>query len=218
MSSAIQPRAGLAPTAQGMSTVNLAARQRMLSQRLMLQVVLAWQGRSDMAGEAARTLETFRGSQAELIRTARALSGGDGERVRHAYFGPSGAARIVDAFILRAQEALDSAHAGQGQGSGPLDRLLQGADDVLQALNAATSAFDQVSTEKERTLLSELKGIVSDIQSVAREAKVVSFNAQVIAARAGTVGREFAVVATKLSGISSEVDALAKKGLSLATR
>ena len=95
---------------------------------------------------------------------------------------------------------------------------MEHADEVLAALNAATTVFDQIGSRKEAKLMKELRGIVGDIQAVAREAKVVSFNAQVIAARAGSVGREFAVVASTLSSISTEVDTLARKGLVLATR
>ena len=76
-----------------------------------------------------------------------------------------------------------------------------GLDEVLQALNLATSAFDAIAARREQHLMRELKGIVTDIQQVAREAKIVSFNAQVIAARAGLAGREFGVVAGRLSDV-----------------
>ena len=91
-------------------------------------------------------------------------------------------------------------------------------DGVLDALNTATTAFDQVSKAQSETLMKELAGIVASIQTVAREAKVVSFNAQVMAARAGQHGREFAVVANVLSGITNEIDGLSLQAVSLAGR
>ena len=205
------------PAAQGMSMVNLAARQRMLSQRLTLQIVLASQGRQELISAAQATLKQFEESEQHLVNTARALTGTEGDRLRAAYFEPGQVARTVDAFIRDAHTALASASLDRAA-QASLDRLVGSMDTVLQALNQATSAFDDISTAKEASIMRELKAIVGDIQSVAREAKIVSFNAQVIAARAGAVGREFSVVANTLVNISSEVDTLARKGMALATR
>lgn len=203
-----------APAANNISLVNLAARQRMLSQRLALQILLAAQAREGMEQAAHATLALFADSQTRLLATVRALPAADAAALNAVYDGPNGAQRLIDTFIRQARDAL---------APGPLQHralawLVDHIDDVLAALNSATTAFDQISSRKEASLMKELRGIVGDIQSVAREAKVVSFNAQVIAARAGTVGREFAVVASTLSNISTEVDTLAKKGLALATR
>lgn len=202
------------PAAQDMSLVNLAARQRMLSQRLALQILLAAQGREGMGQAAQATLKLFADSQAQLQATAARLPAADAAALHAVYQGPHGSQRLIENFITQARDALTP---------GPLQAralswLVDHIDEVLAALNAATTAFDQISSRKEASLMKELRGIVGDIQSVAREAKVVSFNAQVIAARAGSVGREFAVVASTLSHISSEVDTLARKGLALATR
>jgi hypothetical protein len=202
------------PAANDISLVNLAARQRMLSQRLTLQILLAAQGRDGMEQAAQATLKLFADSQAQLLSTVSRLPAADAAALQTVYQGPGGVQRLIDSFITQAKDAL---------APGPLQAralawLVDHIDDVLTALNTATTAFDQISTRKEASLMKELRGIVGDIQSVAREAKVVSFNAQVIAARAGSVGREFAVVASTLSTISTEVDTLARKGMALATR
>lgn len=205
-----------APLQQGMSIVNLAARQRMLSQRLTLQIILASEGRDGQLAAARSTLDTFESSQQQLVQSARQLNGPDGNRLRAVYFEPGQVARTVDTFIRDARSALDMAAQAQRNGVA-VDRLVASMDTVLQALNQATSAFDELGAAKEAAIMRELKGIVGDIQSVAREAKIVSFNAQVIAARAGSVGREFSVVANTLANISTEVDTLARKGMALAT-
>lgn len=202
------------PAANDISLVNLAARQRMLSQRLALQILLAAQGRDGMEQAAQATLRLFADSQAQLLSTVGRLPAVDAAALQAVYQGPGGVQRLIDSFITHAKDAL---------ALGPLQAralawLVDHIDEVLTALNTATTAFDQISTRKEASLMKELRGIVGDIQSVAREAKVVSFNAQVIAARAGSVGREFAVVASTLSTISTEVDTLARKGMALATR
>jgi hypothetical protein len=202
------------PAAQDISLVNLAARQRMLSQRLALQILLAAQGREGMGVAAQATLSLFAESQARLLATVQRLPAADAAAVQAVYQGPQGAQRLIDGFIIQAKDAL----APGALQARALAWLVDHIDEVLTALNAATTAFDQINTRKEASLMKELRGIVGDIQSVAREAKVVSFNAQVIAARAGAVGREFAVVASTLSTISTEVDTLARKGMALATR
>lgn len=202
------------PAATDISLVNLAARQRMLSQRLALQILLAAQGREGMEQAAQATLKLFADSQAQLLGTVGRLPPADAAALQAVYQGPRGVQRIIDDFIAHARDAL----APGALQARALAWLVDHIDEVLTALNTATTAFDQISTRKEASLMKELRGIVGDIQSVAREAKVVSFNAQVIAARAGSVGREFAVVASTLSTISTEVDTLARKGMALATR
>jgi len=207
-----------APGSTEISTVNLAARQRMLSQRLVLQIVLAAQGQAGQAEAAAQTLALFTSSQAQLRAAAAKLQGEDGRALEEVYAGAAGVDRQVGEFVERCRQMLERCRAGLASDEAMLEPLVSCIDPVLAALNSATGAFDRISVRKEAQLMQELREIVGDIQSVAREAKVVSFNAQVIAARAGTVGREFAVVASTLSRISGEVDGLARKGMSLAQR
>ncbi|MFO1225347.1 MAG: hypothetical protein U1F32_00315 [Roseateles sp.] len=121
----------------------------------------------------------------------------------------------MQAFVDRCRRALGQLRRGE---TGAVAQVYEGLDEVLQALNLATSAFDAIAARREQHLMRELKGIVTDIQQVAREAKIVSFNAQVIAARAGLAGREFGVVAGRLSDVSTDVDRLARKGLDLVAR
>jgi len=200
------------------STVNLAARQRMLSQRLVLQILLAAKGQVGQAEAAAQTLALFSSSQAQLRTEAARLQGEDARTLAEVYAGEAGGDRQVGEFVERCRQMLERGRLGLASDEAMLESLVACIDPVLAALNSVTGAFDRISVRKEAELMQELREIVGDIQSVAREAKVVSFNAQVIAARAGTVGREFAVVASTLSRISGEVDGLARKGLTLAQR
>ncbi len=202
----------------GMSLVNLAARQRMLSQRMVLQTVLAARG-SDLHLKAARSsLTLFTDSQSRLMDTPRHLDAASAEIIRRAYHGPQGVGATIDAFAQQVSTALDLAERQSPRVEDALARLVESTDSVLEALNTATTAFDQVNKAQSETLMKELAGIVASIQTVAREAKVVSFNAQVMAARAGQHGREFAVVANVLSGITNEIDGLSLQAVSLAGR
>ncbi len=205
-------------TGSDMSVMNLAARQRMLSQRLTLQIVLVSQGVPGQAEAAEKTLALFCESEAQLAETARQLSGPAGKTLQDLYFGTGKVEHQVGGFIRNAQEALEFARHARHGSNCALERLVSQVDEVLEVLNEATSAFDRIGTDKAASIKRELTSIVGNIQSVAREAKVVSFNAQVIAARAGTVGREFAVVANTLAQISQQVDQLARQGMSLAAQ
>lgn len=206
------------PRGADISLLNLAARQRMLSQRLILQTVLAAQGNAQQLEAARRSLALFSDSQARLMDTPRVLETGSANHIRQAYRGPEGVGPTIDAFAEQVRNTLDLIDRQSPRVEASVATLVDSTDQVLEALNTATSAFDHVTKAQSESLMRELSQIVSSIQTVAREAKVVSFNAQVMAARAGQHGREFAVVANVLSGITSEIDSLSLKAVSLAGR
>lgn len=218
-----RPEAARAPGRAGggeadISLVNLAARQRMLSQRIVLQTVLAVQGEAAQARAARQTLQTFESAQARLLQTPHQLDAESAREVEAIYHGPRGVGATIDGFARQARAALDLAEQGSARAASALAPLVAATDGVLDALNAATTVFDQVQRRQSDAMMSELSGIVASIQTVAREAKVVSFNAQVMAARAAAHGREFAVVANVLSGITAEIDRLSLQAVSLAGR
>lgn len=203
------------------SLVNLAARQRMLSQRIVLQTILAVQGdaaQARAARQTLQTLQTFETSQARLVQTPRHLDAASAREVDAMYHGPRGVGATIDAFARQARATLDLADQSSARAADALAPLVAATDGVLEALNAATTVFDQIQRRQSEAMMGELSGIVASIQTVAREAKVVSFNAQVMAARAAAHGREFAVVANVLSGITAEIDRLSLQAVSLAGR
>lgn len=206
-----------APAAESISLVNLSARQRMLSQRMLLQAVLAARADPAQLQAAAASLKLFSDSHARLMATASEFEAADAQRIRDTYHGPRGVAPRIEEFVRRMRDALQAIGQGDLQPTG-LDALVADNDAVLEALNTATTTFDTLNKRKDMQLMKALTDIVSDIQKVALEAKIVSFNAQVLAARAGQHGREFSVVAGVLSGISVEIDTLASDAMGLAAR
>lgn len=208
-----------APARDGdMSLVNIAARQRMLSQRLVLQTVLAAGGSAKHLDAARSALQLFRDSQQRLQSTPEHLDGAAAQTIRAVYTGPQGVGPVIDAFVQQADRTLELAARRSPRTEEALSTLVDSTDPVLEALNKATSVFDQITRAQSDSMMRELSAIVASIQTVAREAKVVSFNAQVMAARAGQHGREFAVVANVLSGITHEIDGLSLQAVSLAGR
>ena len=206
------------PKEAQISLVNMAARQRMLSQRMILQTVLAAQGQTSQLMAARKSLDLFTSSQQHLRETGRSLPGEQSQIILRAYEGVDGVGQTIDTFIEQLRTTLDQIERQDRRMGDTLAALVDSTDRVLDALNRATTAFDQVTAAQSQAMMRELTGIVASIQTVAREAKVVSFNAQVMAARAGQHGREFAVVANVLSGITAEIDGLSLKAVSLAGR
>lgn len=202
----------------GLSLVNLAARQRMLSQRMILQTVLAANGDAGRLQAAQRSLQMFQESQQHLLGTVDQLEAQGARKIRETYHGTRGVGPVVETFIQLMRSALEQIEAYSPRVPNTMVELVEHTDRILEALNTATTAFDEVAKARSDAMMKELTGIVGDIQSVAKEAKVVSFNAQVVAARAGQHGREFAVVANVLSDITGEIDGLTRKAATLAER
>lgn len=187
--------------------INLAGRQRMLSQRLVLFCVLAASGQGAARTSAGEALALFRDSHAKLLQSSRNLPAPFGPALEAAFFGPAGAQAPVADFIERAERVLSALRSGAADG---IDALVERATPVLAVLNQLTQAFEtqaQQASQQQRKAQNEL---MNRIELIAREARIVSLNARVIAARAGTDGREFAVVAQELSKISEQIESLAR--------
>lgn len=202
----------------GLSLVNLAARQRMLSQRMILQTILAARGDAQKLEMAQRSLQIFTESQLHLLATMRQLETASAQKIEATYHGPRGVGPVIDSFMQLMRRTLEQIERQAPGVAETLIELVGFTDRILETLNTDTTAFDEVTKAKSDAMMKELVGIVGDIQSVAKEAKVVSFNAQIMAARAGQHGREFAVVANVLSDITGEIDGLTRKAAVLADR
>lgn len=212
---AATPRTGATP---GMSLINLAARQRMLSQRMVLQTLLAAQDKPGALTNAQSTFQLFCDSHQQFVQAHTHMEPAAAQLLRDTYQGPRGVGTVISAFMDRMRTTLAHIGAKHPHLQAALDHLVACTDPVLEALNTATTAFDAIARGKEERLMKELTGIVNNIQTVAREAKVVSFNAQVIAARAGEHGRGFAVVANVLAGIATDIDHQSKVAMDLTAR
>jgi len=213
------PGPSTAPATAGtISDINLSARQRMLSQRMVMQTLLAAGGDTRQLEAARTSFQLFRDSHTRLLNTIAHYDAPSAQHLRAAYEGSQGVNATIQVFIDHMQSALEHIERKSARTHTVLEVIVNSTDAVLEALNTATSAFDVVTKAKADLLFKELATIVSDIHTIAREAKVVSFNAQVMAARAGQHGREFAVVANVLSGISTEIDGLTRKAIDLAAR
>lgn len=189
----------------------------MLSQRMVLQTVLAAAGGGNHLQAAQKSFQLFCDSQQRLLATANEVDEVSSRSIKDTYTGPHGVGPLIEKFMQQMRTTLLCIAKGDNH-TQALGALVASTDGVLDALNTATTTFDTLSKQKADQMMKELTGIVSSIQTIAREAKIVSFNAQVMAARAGQHGREFAVVANVLSGITNEIDGLSREAINLAAR
>ncbi|HTD02280.1 type IV pili methyl-accepting chemotaxis transducer N-terminal domain-containing protein [Undibacterium sp.] len=188
--------------------INLAGRQRMLSQRIILHAVLASLDHEGAWKTATGALSLFRETHLILIHGKDGLPGVFFEDLRLAYFGPAQGDRKISEFIGLADKVLSHMQGAARQTTGLLAELIGSATPIIELLNDITLIYEKESQARARTLKKQLHGMMSDVKTIAKQARMVSFNAQIIAARAGAAGREFSVVAGVLTNITSEMDEL----------
>lgn len=188
--------------------INLSGRQRMLSQRIVLQMLLAAQGDA-VALEIARTcLSTFASAHADLVEGNARLPGAFCEDLRQLYFGkPRGDARVRE-FIVLAKTAMDTVTTSTAQRNPSLDALVAQATPMLDLLQTITQAYQQTMHVCEIALRKRQTEIAEHLGRISMQANIVAMNARVSAARAGPYGREFSVITTVLADIIQEMDHL----------
>jgi hypothetical protein len=194
--------------------INLAGRQRMLSQRLALFVVLAGQGQPGALAMAQEVMALLTSSQRRLEEGGD--DGGPGlfsPRLRTLFDGSAQARLRAEDFIARAQAVLGELKKGRPLTPQAQSDLVDAASAVLPVFNLITQAFEDEAQDLARSQQRQRDCLNEEIHAVAREAKVVSFNAQVSAHRAGSIGGEFAVVASRMGTLSEEMARLAQASM-----
>jgi len=200
--------------------INMAGRQRMLSQRLVLHAVLAAQQQAEQQAQhpalrAAPALPVLRETLAHMASSHERLAHGGGEwpgafsdGLRQAYFAPRNAdARIRD-FLGLAQQVLSGLEGRRANVDAIVQELVAEASPILELLNELTLAHEAEAAQRTRQERSRHQALMERLHAVAREAKVVAFNAQVAAHRAGAHGPEFGVVAARMGVITEEMEKL----------
>lgn len=194
--------------------INLAGRQRMLSQRIVLMALLGERGDATARSAAQDALQQFVAAHGRLAR------GGDGlpppppalqQMLRGALAdGSDGADAAVRAFIALAEQALRTEVALSRPALG---QLVERATPMLALLNKLTQAYETLAREAVLQAQNRQAGLIGRIERIASEARVISLNARIVAARAGEQGREFGVVASRLVEVSAEIEALSREAM-----
>jgi len=190
--------------------INLAGRQRMLSQRIVLNAVLSTMGHETALETAREALALFKVSHAALVHGNSELPGVFFEELRLVYFGEiEGDRKIVD-FTNLVEKALSACESGFRTVPDLLNELGRQATPIVALLNRITIVYEDESKKHAKVQRKQHHELMSSIQNIAKQARIVSVNAQIVAARAGEVGREFAVVAGELTNITAKIDELVR--------
>lgn len=195
--------------------INLAGRQRMLSQRVTLHAVLASLGHDHAHGVAQEALNLFADSHATLVHGKGRLPAAHFDEIRTAYFGPTGGDRQIQEFISLARRTLQALENSAPQGAALLQSLIASATPMLTLLNRITQIYEAESRRSAAGLQRRLAELLGDVRSVAKRARIVAFNAQVVAVRSGDAGREFAAVANVMTQVTGEMDELVQAAVKL---
>lgn len=186
--------------------INLAGRQRMLSQRIVLNSILAGQGAVEAMDIARQSLSLFQATHQDLVHGNSSLPGVFFAEIGSIYFGEVHADLKIRAFIDQATRVLDTMATPQCE---PLLQALgRTATPMVDLLNQLTQAYETESKRRTQIQRRQYTSLMGDIQRIAKQAKIVSVNAQIMAARAGDAGKEFSVVAGVLTNITGEMDDL----------
>ncbi|MBI5257162.1 MAG: type IV pili methyl-accepting chemotaxis transducer N-terminal domain-containing protein [Burkholderiales bacterium] len=187
------------------SLINLAGRQRMLSQRIALMALLADRGDRTARDAARDALQQFTSAHERLTTGGDGLPAPPAAALHEAFFGSAGVDAAVRRFATLAREVLA---ADGGQGRAALTTLIEMATPLLGQLNQLTQAYESQARAAAQRAQQHQEGLIRSIERVASEARIVAMNARIAAARAGEGGREFGVVAARLVEVSAQIESL----------
>jgi hypothetical protein len=193
--------------------INVAGRQRMLSQRIVLNILLSSKENQETLKIARDDLELYRQSHSVLVYGNSEMPGVFFDELKEAYFGTLDGHNKNLQFINLADQALSAFEAGYRSAQGLMQELSQLAMPIVGLLNKITLVYEAESKLFAKEEARKHHALMSDIQNIAKQAKIVAVNAQIAAARAGDVGRKFSVVATELTNITEKIDSLVRAAL-----
>ncbi|MGN6652781.1 type IV pili methyl-accepting chemotaxis transducer N-terminal domain-containing protein [Trinickia sp.] len=186
--------------------INLAGRQRMLSQRIVLHVLLATQGHAGAADVAKGCLSTFAATHADLVEGNDRLPGVFCDALRQLYFGSHRADERIRRFIEDAGAAASCLSPESGDAQAAADALVAQVSPLLELLQAITLAYQNEMRNVERAASKRDEQLAEQLGRISMQANIVAINARISAGRAGPYGREFAVVTSLLSDIVKEME------------
>lgn len=188
--------------------INLSGRQRMLSQRIVLHVLLASHGDIAALAVARECLATFASTHAVLVSGNDRLPGVFSDALRQLYYGTRKADERVARFIALTEQTAARVETGDDASKAHVEALVAQGTPLLELLQEITLAYQHEMRGIEAAAHRRQAAIAEQLSSISMQANIVALNARISAARAGSYGREFAVITTVLADIIKEMDAL----------
>ncbi|CAN7441256.1 type IV pili methyl-accepting chemotaxis transducer N-terminal domain-containing protein [Paraburkholderia hospita] len=188
--------------------INLSGRQRMLSQRIVLHVLLASHGDMNALAVTRECLATFAATHRVLVNGNDHLPGVFSEALQQLYYATRKADERVQRFIALTEETIARVDANDDATREHVDALVAQATPLLELLQEITLAYQNEMRGIEAATQRRQVAIAEQLSSISMQANIVALNARISAARAGSYGREFAVITTVLADIIKEMDTL----------
>ncbi|MGO4332934.1 methyl-accepting chemotaxis protein [Cupriavidus sp. 2TAF22] len=188
--------------------INLSGRQRMLSQRIVLQLLLASRGDTAALDIARKCLSMFESAHSDLVTGNERLPGAFSGALQQLYFGSPRADARIREFIDQVRTAIDAPLADTSRRAQSLDMLVAQATPMLELLQSVTQAYQEEMHRCEVAVRKRHADLVERLSGISMQANIVAMNARISAARAGEYGREFAVITLVLADIIKEMDQL----------
>jgi hypothetical protein len=182
----------------------------MLSQRIILQMLLASRGDTAALDIARKCLSTFESAHSDLVTRNERLPGPFSPALQQLYFGnPRADARIRE-FIAQVRAAFEAPPLETSRSESSLDRLVAEATPILDLLQTITQAYQEEMHRCESAMRKRQAELVERLSGISMQANIVAMNARISSARAGEYGREFSVITQVLAGIIKEMDQLVR--------
>ena len=188
--------------------INLSGRQRMLSQRIVLQILLASRGDTAALDIARKCLSMFESAHSDLVTGNERLPGAFSGALQQLYFGSPRADARIREFIAQVRTAIDAPLADTSRRAPSLDVLVAQATPMLELLQTVTQAYQEEMHRCEVAVRKRHTDLVERLSGISMQANIVAMNARISAARAGEYGREFSVITLVLADIIKEMDQL----------
>lgn len=125
--------------------IQIAARQRMLSQRIVLFALLAERGDPHALPVAQEALALFRGGHATLTRGRDGLPGPFTDELREAFFGAGGADAAIVTFVRIADDALADIGRAAPNAERRLHTLVAQATPILTPLGRVAQVYEGIA-------------------------------------------------------------------------
>ena len=187
--------------------INVAGRQRMLSQRILLFALLAAKNVDGAMDFANKALDAFDSGHRDLTtgRFSRLLASHWEEHKE--------IKQKIDNYSRLAHQILSALGNARAVAHKDWMELITEATPLLEALNDTTLNCESIAKRYAMAKRKQLLDIIMEISQIAASARILSMNARVMAAKAASHGAEFGVLAGELTNVSERISSLAKSAV-----